>query len=76
MNCIVCHGTEVEAREVSEQVRVGDDIVYVPVRTPVCLTCGERYYDRATMLYLEEMEDRLKRGEMELREVGRVLSFR
>jgi hypothetical protein len=39
----------------------------------VCQNCGERYYDRKTMLKLEEMRDRLTRKDVELEGVGKVL---
>ncbi len=75
MTCIICHGEEIEVREIQEEVRIGEDIIYVRIRTPVCQTCGERYYDRRTMRHLEEVEQRLKDGEGEVQEVGRVLKY-
>lgn len=53
MRCIVCNGQYIEIADQKEEVTVGSDIVYVPVRVPVCRSCGERYYDRQTMRYLE-----------------------
>ena len=35
--------------------------------------CDEWYYDRQTMLYLEEVTQKLKAGETPLCEVGKVL---
>ena len=62
-------------------MKVGSDIVYVPYRfagrvvhVPVCGTCGERYYDRRTMQYLEDVTQKLKAGKTPLREVGKVLT--
>lgn len=75
MKCIVCHGQEIQVQEVREEIQLGDDVVYVPVEIAVCQTCGERYYDRQTMRYLEEVEEELKAGNGKLSEVGRVLKY-
>lgn len=55
MKCIICHGAQVSQAEVFEEIPVGLDIVRVPVTVMVCRTCGERYYDRATMRHLERV---------------------
>jgi len=60
-------------KRVEEEVRRGEDIVLIPMEVLVCQNCGERYYDRKTMLKLEEMRDRLTRKDVELEGVGRVL---
>jgi len=73
MMCIVCHGDDIRLQDVKEEFQVGSDVVYVPVRLPVCQTCGERYYDRRTVQFLEQTASRLKQGAANVREVGRVL---
>lgn len=75
MNCVICHGKEITVLEVEEEIRVGQDIVFVPIRVPVCQTCGERYYDRTTMRHLEKIEKQLTEGAAELKEVGRLLKY-
>lgn len=75
MICVICHGEEIKGADVREEIRIGNDIVYVPIRALVCQTCGERYYDRQTMRYLEQVEQKLKAGDVELHEVGRVLLY-
>ena len=75
MICVICHGKEIEVQEVREEIEVGQDIVCVPIRVSVCQTCGERYYDRRTMRYLEQVEKKLGEGEGELKQVGRVLMY-
>ena len=75
MKCVICHGEAIKTREVKEELRVQNDIVYVPICTPVCRTCGERYYDRRTVRFLEEAEAKLKAGTANLREVGKVLVY-
>lgn len=75
MKCIVCHGQEIEIREVREAIQVGEDVVHVPIETRVCRSCGERYYERETLRYLEEVEEEVKAGNGRVREVGRVLRY-
>lgn len=72
MKCIVCHGRDIELAEVNEELRLAGDIVCVPIRIPVCRTCGERYYDRQTIQFLEECQRKLRAGEANLQEVGKV----
>lgn len=76
MKCIICHGEEIESKEVEEEIRFNDDLVRVTVRVLVCRSCGERYYDRQTMRFLEEFEQKLQDGEVALQQVGRVLTSR
>ena len=73
MKCIICHGEEIEMKEVREELPHGEDIVYVSVKIPVCLNCGERYYDRRTMLNLEEIAEKLSSGDLKLKEVGKLM---
>jgi YgiT-type zinc finger domain-containing protein len=75
MKCVVCHGENIEAQEVKEPIEVGSDLLYVTVTTRVCQTCGERYYDRKTMQYLETVEAEVRAGSAKVREVGKVLSY-
>ena len=75
MKCIICRGEDIQVTEVREELRVENDIVYVPIQIPVCCSCGERYYDRRTVRFLEEVEQKLKEGKMELQEVGKVLVY-
>ncbi len=73
MRCVICSSPDIEEREVEEEIRIGNDIVVVPVKTKVCAGCGERYYDRKTMTLLEEIEDKLEKKSINLRVVGKVL---
>jgi len=75
MKCVICHGEDIQAKDVHEELTVGNDVVYVPVSVWVCQTCGERYYNRRAMRFLEEVEQKLKEGAAELREVGKVLIY-
>ena len=74
MKCVVCHGDQIEPCEVTEEFSAGCDIVCCRLTVPVCKTCGERYYDRKTMRFLEDMEKQVQTGSARLREVGKVLA--
>jgi YgiT-type zinc finger domain-containing protein len=73
MKCIICHGEQISQAEVFEEIPVGSDIVRVPVRVMACETCGERYYDRATMRHLERVREDVTRNRGQLQVVGNVL---
>ena len=75
MKCVVCHGDNIQVSPVQEELKVGNDVVYVPIRVLVCRTCGERYYDRRTMQFLEETEEKLREGKVELQEIDKVLLY-
>jgi YgiT-type zinc finger domain-containing protein len=75
MKCIICHGEDIRESDVVEEVRIGRDIVEIPVTTLVCKQCGERYYDPPTMRYLDKVEDDLKSGQFHLPETGRIYAY-
>ena len=55
MKCVICHSDNIQKKKVNEEYVIGNDIVYVPVEIMVCESCGERYYDRKTKRYLEQV---------------------
>ena len=73
MKCLICHGEDIQESEVKEELKVENNIIYVPIHIPVCRSCGERYYDRRTIRFLEEVDRQLKEGKAKLQEVGKVL---
>ncbi len=75
MKCVICHSDAIRVGDVQETVRSGNDIVYVPITTPVCQNCGERYYDRNTMRYLEKVRENLQSKKNALKEIGKVLLY-
>ena len=75
MKCLVCHGEDILVTAVKEELRVENNIVYVPIQIPVCQACGERYYDRRTIRLLEEVDRQLKEGTAKLQEIGKVLEI-
>ena len=75
MKCIICKGDNISKSMVKEELKIGDDIIYIPIEIPICFSCGERYYDRRTMQYLEKEEKKLKEKKVNLHEVGKVLEY-
>jgi len=54
--CAICGG-KVEEREVSEEMRIGNDFVIIEnVRAGVCVECGERYYPPRIVDRLRDIE--------------------
>jgi YgiT-type zinc finger domain-containing protein len=73
MKCVVCNSSNIEMKSVEEEIRSDKDILLIPLEVLVCLSCGERYYDRKTMKKIEEMRSKLKKHDLKLEEVGKVL---
>jgi YgiT-type zinc finger domain-containing protein len=75
MTCIICHGEDIRVTAVREELKLENNIVYVPIHTHVCRTCGERYYDRRTIRFLEEVKRKLREKKAPLQEVGKILVY-
>jgi len=75
MKCIICLNEDIVLTKVFEEIQIGNDIVRVPVEVLVCKNCGERYYDRKTMRYLEDIEVKIRNKKDYLREVGKILEL-
>ncbi len=75
MKCVICHGQDIQMKKVNEEIQFNNNVIHVPIRIPVCSNCGERFYDRRTMKYLEEVEDKVKNKQAELKEIGKVLEY-
>ncbi len=75
MDCVICHGKEIVKTEIREEIKAGNDIIYVSINIPVCKNCGERYYDRLTIQALEGIREKLEKKELKLKEVGKVLEL-
>jgi len=73
MKCVICNSSDVFEKEVEEEIRVNSDITLYPIKTKVCNSCGERYYDRETMALLEDIKSKVKKKELNLQVVGKVL---
>lgn len=73
MKCVICGSPDIEDKEVEEEIKVGNDIVIVPVKVKVCMGCGERYYDRGTMRMLEDVEDKIEKKQLKFELMGKVL---
>ena len=75
MKCIICHSENISLSAVNEEIYINNDLVRVPVKILVCQNCGERYYDRKTMKYLEKVENDLQNQKDKLREIGKILQM-
>lgn len=73
MKCVICNSPDIEKKTVQEEIHHKEDVVLIPIEVMVCLQCGERYYDRRTMKFLEETEAKIAAKQISLRSVGRVL---
>ena len=73
MKCVVCNSSNIEMKSVEEEIRSDKDILLIPLEVLVCLSCGERYYDRKAMKKIEEMRSKLRKHDLKLEEVGKVL---
>jgi len=73
MKCVICHSEDIQVKAVYEEFDRGEDIVRFSFEVPVCMQCGERYYDRQTMQKLEHIRDQLDNPSLALEEVGKVL---
>ena len=76
MKCVICKGIDIERRLVDEEIKTGSDVVLIPVEVMVCKTCGERYYGRKAMRYLEEIEAKILEGKISFEPIGRVLKVK
>lgn len=72
MKCVICKSTDIQKITVEEEIKSERDIVLVPMAVLVCQNCGERYYDRTTMKKIEEFKSRVKRHDLEVKEIGKV----
>jgi YgiT-type zinc finger domain-containing protein len=75
MKCVICSSQDIEKKYVDEEIRVKNDVVMVNINTLVCGSCGERYYDRQTMMKLEEIKEKLSHKTIKLDVIGSVLRF-
>ena len=73
MKCVICKSPDVEKKLVEEEIRSGEDIVIVPIEVMVCLNCGERYYDRKMMRFLDDTKNKIANKQINLSTVGKVL---
>ena len=60
MLCVICHSPDIERKQINEEIHSNSDIIYIPISIPVCQNCGERYFDRKTMQYLERTKKQLR----------------
>ena len=73
MKCVVCNSSNIEMKAVEEEIRSDKDILLMPLDVLVCLSCGERYYDKKAMKKIEEMRSKLRKHDLKVEEIGKVL---
>jgi len=73
MKCVICKSGDIAERVIEEEIRVGSNIIFVSVKALVCPECGEKYYNRAEMKKLEDMERLLRQKKVSLEKIGDVL---
>jgi YgiT-type zinc finger domain-containing protein len=73
MKCVICKSNNIEKKKVQEEIKQDADIVLVPLEIVVCLDCGERYYDRNAMRKIEDIRERVRKRDLAVKEIGRVL---
>jgi YgiT-type zinc finger domain-containing protein len=62
--CFRCGSTEIESRPVDEFVRRGSYVVALRFVADVCARCGEQYLQRSDVSMIEDVRQRLDRGEL------------
>ncbi len=72
MKYVVCNSPHIEMKKVEEEIKSGNNILIVPTEVLVCLSCGERYYDKKTMRKIEEIRSKLKKRDLEMEEIGKI----
>lgn len=62
MLCFICNSPQIERKQVNGAIYGDFDIIY----GMICMNCGERYYDRKTIQYLERMKNKLHAVQQQL----------
>ncbi len=73
MKCVICKSSDIQMKTIEEEIKSGKDIVLISLEVLACQSCGERYYDRKTMRKIEVVRSRLRKCDLKVEEVGRVL---
>jgi YgiT-type zinc finger domain-containing protein len=63
--CFRCGSSDIEERTVEELVRQGQYVVALRLSANVCSRCGERYLERDDVKMIEDVRQRLDRGDLE-----------
>lgn len=71
MICVFCRGN-LTAKEVLEEVKVGNNHIMVDVRAEECDNCHERYFPEGTVDYLQRLKAELKKNPRQFKTVGQV----
>ena len=73
MKCVICGSPDIKEKNVDEEIKLENDIVMVSIKTLVCGSCGERYYDRKTLKMIEDIKEKLQNRTVRLDVIGSIL---
>jgi YgiT-type zinc finger domain-containing protein len=73
MKCVICGSPDIKEKIVDEEIKLENDIVMVTIKTLVCGSCGERYYNRKTMKMIEDIKEKLQNRTVRLDVTGSIL---
>jgi len=73
MKCVICKSPDIQMKNVEEEIKLGKDIILVPIEVLVCNNCSERYYDSRTMKKLENIRLKLGNNDLSVDDVGKIL---
>jgi YgiT-type zinc finger domain-containing protein len=73
MKCVICKNTNIEFREIQEQINIGNNIVIIPLKIHICQNCGEKYFTRNDLKKIEEVKDKITNKKIDYEEIGKVL---
>jgi YgiT-type zinc finger domain-containing protein len=72
MQCVICKSGTVKPGKVQAELKVDGDHLLVPVVAEVCMECGEAYYSKETMRYLERVREDFIHKNIAPPSIGRV----
>jgi hypothetical protein len=75
MKCVICHSDNIISMSLNEEIMIDNNIYNIPIDVLTCKDCGERYYDRKTVRYLEETKNKIKQKKINFKETGKVLTI-
>lgn len=75
MKCIICHNDNIVNKLLNEEIIINNNIINIPIEVLTCIDCGERYYDRKTVKYLEEIKKKIEENKVSFKETGKILTL-
>lgn len=75
MKCVICHSDNIKKSDVNEEIFNKNDIIIIPLNILMCGNCGERYYDRKTVRFIEDIRLKINQDKIKLKETGKVMTI-